>query len=91
MIGELPGAIQTTIEDRIRKRRGHLTIKELELSPDLVGMAQDLAEAMQTSPSEVIGKALLLLQVALDAEARGYEIGVVKKENKSNLEYKIAV
>jgi len=51
----------------------------LELSPDLNRLLDDLSERMHTSKSEVLRKAIGLIEVAVDAREKGKVLGIADK------------
>jgi predicted transcriptional regulator len=51
----------------------------LELSPDVNQTLDRLAERMHTSKSEVLRKAIGLIEVAVEAREQGKEFGIAEK------------
>lgn len=95
MIGsELPGVpqpIKSAIVASIKNLKNRPTALSLELSPETARVMQLLAEQMQTTPSDVISKALTLLLFTVEAKGEGFEVGIVRKENERYLETKITL
>lgn len=49
---------------------------DLKLSPRAYALIESLAKRTDGAPSEVLSKALALLEVAVDAVEHGYKVGV---------------
>lgn len=54
----------------------------LDVSPELNGVLDDMAEKIHASKSEVLRKSIALLEVALQEKENGNHLGVVSKDQR---------
>jgi predicted transcriptional regulator len=52
----------------------------LDMSPELNQKLEDLAEKSHASKSDVLRRAIMLLEVAVEAKEKGKKIGIASKE-----------
>jgi len=84
LFGNLTSNIREGIQERTYQhgqaaRRGSVVNWSLDVSPELNTVLQDLATKLGVKPGEVIQRALLLLNVAVELKQQDYELGVIKR------------
>jgi predicted transcriptional regulator len=62
----------------MKKEKVKLT---LELSPEMYGVLKNLSEETSSSKSEILRKALNLMEVAVTAKSHNYSLGILDKQD----------